>query len=416
MERARLVAGRPSGNALIKHPIIMRTLRIRSLAAIAAAITLSGLADASAAELQIRARNSMGVARPSQTIELTAEALAPLGQGDLTLVHILDAAGGEVLCQALDTDFDPYHKPDSVVFQADFEPNAELTFTAVVGKKQIYTKDQFRAYGRFVRERFDDFAWENDRIAHRTYGRGLETWEGEPLSSSTVDVWSKRTPRMVINEWYMTDDYHDDRGEGADLYSAGLTRGCGGSGLWAADRLWVSRAFVDSRVLANGPIRLVFELVYAPFDVNGISVSEVKRITLDAGQQLNHFESRYQPYVRPGRETKLISGAGLKKVNGEQVTLNSEQGWLAKWEKVSGNNGYQGLAVIADPGTFLRQAEDDLNHLILLNVSDEGVASYWAGFCWDKAGVITDFDAWKQYVSERAVGLATPIEITVSEK
>ena len=31
-------------------------------------------------------------------------------------------------------------------------------------------------YGRFVRERHDDFTWENDLVAHRMYGTDLETW------------------------------------------------------------------------------------------------------------------------------------------------------------------------------------------------------------------------------------------------
>jgi len=76
-----------------------------------------------------------------------------------------------------------------------------------------------------VRERRDDFAWENDRVAHRMYGAALETWVQEPLTSSGVDVWVKRTPRLVINDWYLVDDYHRDTGEGADLYSVGRTRG-----------------------------------------------------------------------------------------------------------------------------------------------------------------------------------------------
>ena len=66
-----------------------------------------------------------------------------------------------------------------------------------------------------------------DRIAHRTYGRALETWKGEPLTSSAIDIWAKRVARPVVNEWYMSDNYHHDSGEGCDDYSAGASRGDG---------------------------------------------------------------------------------------------------------------------------------------------------------------------------------------------
>ena len=166
-------------------------------------------------------------------------------------------------------------------------------------------------------------------------------------------------------------------------------------------------------MLAAGPIRVVFELVYEPFEVNGISVSEVKHVTLDAGHQLDHFESHYKPYTRPGRTIQLTSGIGLKKVGGERLELNTDHGWLAKWEPMAKNAGQQGLAIIVDPAAYKGRAEDDLNHLMLVNVDENNTASYWAGFCWDKAGQIADFDAWKQYVDDFAQGLASPIEITV---
>jgi hypothetical protein len=221
---------------------------------------------------------------------------------------------------------------------------------------------------------------------------------------------------MVINDWYMTDDYHQDHGEGADLYSAGLTRGCGGSGLWAADRLWVSRAFVESRVLANGPLRVMFELVYEPFTVDGISVSEVKRITLDAGHQLNHVQSFYKAYTRPGREKPLVCGIGLKTVKGEDLAFNPERGWLAKWEPVAKNGGEQGLAIVVGPGQAVKRVTDELNSLVLINLGESNIATYWAGFCWDKAGDITDFEAWQRYIDGFAAGLAAPIEVTVQAR
>ena len=187
-------------------------------------------------ELTVTAVNKLNLARQSETIELTAKDLAPLVEKDLMKLHVRDSAGREVLAQSVDTDYDDYHKPDILVFQADFKPNETKRFTVFAGAKREYKKEDFRAYGRFVRERFDDFAWENDRIAHRTYGRALIFWKGEPLTSSAIDIWSKRTSKMVINDWYMVDNYHADHGEGADVYSAGPTRGVGGSGIWANDQ------------------------------------------------------------------------------------------------------------------------------------------------------------------------------------
>ncbi len=369
-----------------------------------------------ASQLTVTAANPLDLARASQTIELSATQLAPLAARDLNTIRIKDAAGKDLIVQAVDTDGDAYRRPDIVIFQADFAPKETLSFTVAVGVKPVYQLEQFRAFGRFNRERFDDFVWENDRIAHRTYGKALETWAGEPLTSSTIDIWSKRTPRMVVNDWYLADDYHTDHGEGADFYSAGLSRGCGGNGLWAADRLWTSRNFINSRVLANGPIRVLFELEYEPFEVDGISVSEVKRVSLDAGSQLDRFQSRYQQFTRPGQARQLISGIGLKKVGSEKVEVNAARGWLAKWEKVEKNAGEQGLAVVVGPKSFEKHVEDKLNHLVLTKVSEAGEATYWAGFCWDKAGHITNAEAWKKHVDEFAQGLQAPIVVTVTEK
>ena len=215
-----------------------------------------------AGQLTVKATNKLQISRASQTIELSSKDLAPLDAKNLDLIHVQDSSGKEMLCQAVDTDFDDFHKTDTVIFQADFAPGETKTFTVSVGKKQTYHKEDFKAYGRFNQERFDDYAWENDRIAHRTYGTALITWKGEPLTSSAIDIWSQKTPKLVINDWYMMDNYHSDHGEGCDDYSAGATRGDGGIGLWSGDKLVAPINFSQSRTLANGPIRVLFELDY----------------------------------------------------------------------------------------------------------------------------------------------------------
>ncbi len=366
------------------------------------------LSTAPTVQMTVKAVNKLPIKRQSQTLELSIKDLTPLGEKDLAKIHVRDAAGEELLCQAVDADGD--YNADLVIFQADFAPRETKNFTVSSGARWTYAPNQFRAYGRFVRERFDDFAWENDRIAHRMYGKALETWAREPLTSSTVDVWSKRTARMAINDWYMADNYHVDNGEGADFYSAGLSRGCGGNGLWANGKIWLSRNFVRSRVLANGPIRVMFELAYEPFDVNGIKVAETKRIALDAGQNLNHFQSAY----KSPDNRELISAIGLKKIAGSEKAFNAERGWLAQWEKMDKNAGSQGLAVIVNPGMLVRETEDALNRLTLSKTDSGGVVSYWAGFVWDKTGA--DFNSWKAYVDGFAQSLLSPIEIEVPDR
>src|SRR5215204_3049331 len=357
------------------------------------------------AQLTVTAVNRLKIARQSETIELTAETLAPLGEKDLMKIHVRDSTGKEVLAQAVDTDYDDFHKPDTLIFQADLGPQETKTFTLTAGAKREYSKEDFRAYGRFVRERFDDFAWENDRIAHRTYGKALITWKGEPLTSSAIDIWSKRTGKLVINDWYMVDNYHTDVGEGVDAYSAGPTRGCGGNGIWSNNQLYIPTNFVDSRVLANGPIRVMFELVYEPFDVNGVKMSEVLRVSLDAGSQLNRFQGSFQ-----GGESPAVA-VGLKKVKEEQKQFNAGRGWLTIWEPVEKNLGMQGLAIVASPSDVDKLVEDKLNHLVVLKPRSAFPVSYWAGFAWDRAGKITSAEGWNNYVDQFAERLRSPIDV-----
>lgn len=372
-------------------------------------LPLSVAAQAPApAQLTVTTVNKLKLARQAETIELTAKDLSPLAEKDLTKLHVFDGSGKEVLSQSVDTDYDDYHKPDALIFQSDFAPGETKTFTISAGSKRVYKKDDFRAYGRFVRERFDDFAWENDRIAHRTYGKALITWKGEPLTSSAIDIWSKRTSKLVINDWYMVDNYHTDLGEGVDAYSAGPTRGCGGSGIWANDQLYIPTNFVDSRVLANGPIRVMFELVYDPFDVNGVKVSQILRVSLDAGSQLNHFETTYRASSQP-----LAVAIGLKKVKDEHREVNAERGWVAIWQSMEKSLGMQGLAVVLNAEDVEKLAEDARNNLIVLKLRTSPSVSYWAGFAWDRAGRITSVEAWKKYVDHFSERLRSPIEVRV---
>jgi len=396
----------------------MRAKRSAIAGACAAVALAAGLHGAGPAARQavgpaavVTARNTIDLARPGETMVLTAADIRRvLKVEDLRTVHVLDlAAGPELLAQPVDVNDDGVF--DELVFQADFGPGQSRTFTLTVGARQVYTRDQFRAYGRFVRERRDDFAWENDRVAHRMYGAALETWAQEPLTSSTVDVWVKRTRKLVQNDWYMVDDYHRDHGDGADLYSAGKSRGCGGNGVWEGGKLFTSANFRNSRVLANGPVRVMFELTYLAWDVAGRQVSEMKRITLDAGQNLSRFESHYT--AASGRVAQ--HAVGIKKAPQAAVAPNPTQGTLRTWEPIK-DNGSFGCAIVMAPALVSAITEADGNVLAVARVPEGAPAVYYAGFGWDRSGDFAGVADWDRYVEQFARRLASPVVTTLAAR
>jgi Domain of unknown function (DUF4861) len=366
-------------------------------------------AFAADASLRIVVTNEADLARAAETVEVDAPLFRAALGGDLrNRVRVTEEPSGrEILAQAIDLDGDG--QTQQVVFQADFGPHESKSFRLVRGEPRPYRKEDFRVYGRFVRERFDDFAWENDRIAHRMYGAALETWALEPLASSAVDIWMKRTRRLVVNDWYMVDDYHHDSGEGADLYSAGASRGCGGSGLWRDGRLVVSRNFRASRVLANGPIRLVFELDYPAWGDPAVR-SETKRVTLDAGRNLDHFESRYD--VSGGGP--VTYAVGIKKEAADGFRFERDEGILRTWGPVHDDQGRFGCAVIVAPSSLVDVTEGDRDHLVVVRGSGTASASYYAGFGWDRSGDFSSAEDWGRYVEDWAARIASPLRVKVA--
>jgi hypothetical protein len=307
-------------------------------------------------------------------------------------------------------DLDADGTPEEIVFQTDLGAKQSLTCKVQSGVRAPAERDDYKVYGRFVRERYDDFAWENDLVAHRMYGAALETHPKEPLTSSGIDTWVKRAAKLVINDWYLTGNYHQDHGEGADYYGVGKSRGTGGLGIWAGGKLFVSKNFTQSRVLAAGPIRLVFELDYAPWEAGGEKVSETKRVTLDAGAQSSRFESRFS-----GQRGGIAAGIGIAKHGGSVVKVDARAGTMRVWEPLDGGKaGNLGTAIVLPAGAKLEEHHGDLEYLIVTPVPKDGRLVYLAGSAWDQAGRIKDQAAWAAEVQAIASRLTNPVKVKLA--
>jgi unsaturated rhamnogalacturonyl hydrolase len=359
--------------------------------------------------ISVSITNPVALARVHETVSLSAAQIAKAAPGfDIKKAQVLDASGKELLSQLVDEDGDD--TIDALVFQVDLPAKGSKKVTLLAGQRHLAAASDFHVYGRFVRERHDDFAWENDLVAHRMYGPDLETCKKEPLVSSGVDVWVKKVPRLVVNEWYMTDDYHQDHGEGADFYGVGKSRGAGGLGIWVGGKLAVSKNFVQSRVLANGPIRLIFELTYAPWDAGGTTVGETKRVVLDAGSHFNLFQSRFS-----GQFAGLSAGIGISKHPDAKLSNEAGKGILRVWEPLDGGkNGHLGLAIVLPPGSKGHAESTDSDYLLVAPIPSNGRLVYAMGTAWDRGGDVGDSTAWSKTVQAMAQRWANPIKVTLT--
>jgi rhamnogalacturonyl hydrolase YesR len=354
--------------------------------------------------------NPLAEARSPETVSVKLTELLRIDPAlDPAHLVVVDALGHAVLSQLIDTNGDD--ALDELAFQVTLGASEARTFQIQPGERAQLRADEYKVYGRFVRERHDDFAFESDRVAHRMYGPDLETWKKEPLTSSGIDVWAKRTKRLVINDWYLTDDYHRDNGDGADLYSVNKARGCGGLGVWQGGKLWVSHNFVRSRVLANGPIRLIFELDYAAYDAGDGKITETKRVTIDAGRNFNRFESHFK--VESGARPAAV-GIGIAKHAGGKATLDKPLGLLRSWEPLKTGNGNLGCGVIASPEMLEGPQDTELDTLLLANVPPVGPETYYVGFGWDKSGDFADERAFVDYAQGFARALRAPLRVSLS--
>ena len=372
--------------------------------------------------------------KPGASIELTNELDLERTEMISLNLHLLDSslyknahlqmkdAQGNILpSQELDEDGDG--KPDEIIFQATLKPKETQTVSIDRTEKTNDTTTTLRTYARFVPERIDDYAWENDRVAFRTYGPEAQRLvdENQPggTLSSGIDCWLKRVDYPIINKWYKKGEtggtYHHDDGEGLDNYHVGASRGNGGIGVWKNDSLYVSKNFTTYKRLANGPLRTVFELTYAPWKVDDITVNETKRITIDLGTQMSKVEVRFSTTAPLPNVT---IGITLHDKKGDTKT-DSIQGWTGYWEPL--DDSYLGTGVIINPEDVIRFQEfrtekKDLSHLYVVAKPIDGKVIYYNGFGWKKAGRFDTFEKWTAYLTEMSQRLASPVKIKYIKK
>lgn len=313
---------------------------------------------------------------------------------DTTNLKIINAADKKEVTWQLE--YAGNNQVQNVLVQINIRPNSKIKLLLQTGKHVVFIT---KTYGRFVPERKDDFAWENDKIAFRMYGKALENTPKE--NAYGIDVWVKRTGRMILNERYKRAEYHVDHGDGMDYYHVGFTLGAGNTMPYVNDSIWYSKNYTQWKILDNGPLRFTFQLSYDAWEVAGKKVTAIKTITLDAGAQLNKVSVKF---TYEGNEDLPVVTGIIKRPEPGVELLNEKKGIVAYWEPEHGKDGTTGVGcVIASPVTAMQVSK---NQLLAFSTAKKNVPFiYYTGAVWDKAGVIKNEQQWFEYLEVQQLQL-----------
>lgn len=277
----------------------------------------------------------------------------------------------------------------NLLVEISLQPKQNKQLILAYGKRAAFSQ---KTFARYVPERKEDFAWENDKIAFRMYGKELEKTPKE--MGYGMDVWVKSTDRMILNERYKRAEYHIDHGDGMDYYHVGLSMGAGSMMPYLEDSTWYSKNYSSYKILDNGPLRTTFQLFYNEWQVGYMNLTAIKTITLDAGSQLNKINVQYNGC----KDTVLPVVAGIVLRKGSDVKYQDKIGGvMTYWEPQHGLDGTTGVACIFT-SPILQMKELNGQLLGITSTDRKHSVTYYAGAAWDKAGFITNAQHWNRYI------------------
>ncbi len=365
----------------------------------------------------ITVSNALNADREFETIELSKAALGLTPNDVLENYRIREIATSQFLVsQCVDENADGI--TDVILFQPAIKSKSNKKFELVLNTDTKAKEAINYCYSRFVPERTDDYAWENNKVAFRTYGPVAQKMTEDNVKGGTltsgIDAWLKRVEYPIINKWYEkytngSGTYHKDTGEGLDNFHVGDSRGIGGIAVKVDSIYYVSKNFISWKTITTGPIRTSFVLTYADWDAAGNNITEVKHISLDYGNFLSKFEISISG-------TKSISAGITLHDNNGKTEANLKAGWIDYWQPLDDSELGTGIVFAKNTGinfeNYLNPKKDLCNLYVNLKVKKYKVV-YYAGFGWKKQGEFATKESWEKYLGHFAAKINQPLKISI---
>jgi rhamnogalacturonyl hydrolase YesR len=324
-------------------------------------------------------KNPSNVFLPQHTVEIRwQDVLKKLPDAKPETIAVMDGTNARWLTTQVQVSRTE-KTPSVLLFQTDLHAQQTRTFIVVSGMDtKTLPQPTLRTTARFVPERMDDFAWENDRTAYRAYGPALWAVDGAKpgkpaVTGNGIDVWGKNDRLPVVDRMYKEKNYHSpDLGYGIDCYKVGTGPGCGGSAIFADGKYIQAITYDKWDVVDTGPIRTWFDLKYAPVDIGGEKIKEERSVNIDLGADFFCVASSF--------DSKVIPACGISYRPVDASSVAKGKGWIASWEPAQDNlpffNGVA-LVVIGGEEPVIR------GEAAWINVpTTPGIVFAYAGSCW----------------------------------
>lgn len=370
--------------------MIMKKITVfMAAAAIAAAIFASCTSGQT-----VIVSNDTDLARCCETIEISLSSLKGVNAENVTVL-----SGGVQIPSQVYTEKDGTEK---LLFQATVPAHGSEEFTIAKGARGNF---ETKAYSRYVPERLDDYAYENNLVAGRVYGPALE----DPRTFGS-DIWLKCTDRLIIDEWFEKADYHHNYGEGMDCYKVANTLGGGALVPCIDGKLYIGDNYKTQEHICDGPVRTKAHLTYS-FDMDGTTVDAVREISLDANSRFVKISTCFET------ESEVLPVA-LGAIQHNVIAREDGNHYIAFTEEASdtddpARDGNISVGLVLDNAVETLGTATVDGHAVILATAVIGTPiSVWTGSGWSQGGIESP-EAWANAVRDFAFAQANPLKVTI---
>ena len=147
-------------------------------------------------------------------------------------------------------------------------------------------------------------------------------------------------------------------------------------------------------------------------------MSETKRISLDAGHNLNHVVSIFKT-DNASADIPWVTGIVKRPSVVGSESKAKPWAWLAEWGPIvpkNGGHGDLGIGILLPRDAVVDWKETSDHYMALSRAKSGEPMSYYVGAGWTASGDFHDVRDWWAYLDDQAQRIATPLAVTIEAR